>query len=98
MALPTSYDCALVDYVLAGRAVLCVGWIEPAQTTYLTIYMENLFVRCQAYTLCAKSFSRFLCILIFFSLLFISAHRNIGGIVRSAFVNSVQHFEVRLPI
>lgn len=46
--------------------MLCVGWIEPAQTTYLTIYMENLFVRCQAYTLCAKSFSRFLCILIFF--------------------------------
>lgn len=37
VALPTNYDCALVDYVLAGRAVLCVGWIEPAQTTYLTI-------------------------------------------------------------
>jgi hypothetical protein len=47
VALPTNYDCALVDYVLAGRAVLCVGWIEPAQTTYLTIYIENLFVRCQ---------------------------------------------------
>lgn len=76
MALPTSYDCALVDYVLAGRAVLCVGWIEPAQTTYLTIYMENLFVRCQAYTLCAKSFSRFLCILIFF-LCYLSVHTGI---------------------